>query len=338
MAQKALTNSIEQVKAVLPRLLASLNEESLLPDLVTTEQEHIVPILGQAFYDTLLGKYLADPPTLSDKEAVLVGKIRVAATCFGYHNELIIGHLTLSDAGLRKTTTTEMPAVVGWEYKDLKESLLTKAHNGVEGVIAYLLQEQDTFTAWKESPEYAFLKTLFIKSGSEFSKQYTLTHPNRTFYTLRSVIADVQDLYVKEAIGEELFSYLAAATDPQVLEIRAITYLKKAIALLTVKHAINRFTVRFDAAGFTVVNYAGDTTTVDGAGRTQANADQLEKKKYALDEEGQDFLSRARYQLYTHRQSGSSSTAFNTAYDAGVMASYSNDRSSGNSGRKIFTM
>jgi hypothetical protein len=331
----ALIKTIEEAKEVLPKLLSSLEDDSFLPNIDATEEKYITPLIGDALYSDLQTKY--DAVTLSADETLLVKHIRLVSLSYGFLDELIASHVVIGSDGVRTMDTTNMPKAVGWEYRELKTYLQDRAFDGTEILLKFLWKKKASFPIWTGSNEYAKFQGMLIRTGTDFNEQYGLYQPMRTFVALRAVVADAQDFYLLSGLGEDLLNYFLQIEDPGKEEKAIIKQLKKALANFTIKHAGDKYAVRFSENGFTIVNELGNKDSDDQT-RTAVSGDLLEKKLKACDRDGKDFMAMAKKLLAKWRTSGSSSEAFNTAFDAGPLKSYVDpkEKKSGNERRKIF--
>jgi hypothetical protein len=94
----------------------------------------------------------------------------------------------------------------------------------------------------------------------------------RTYYSLQSIVAEVQELYLQSAIGEDLLIYLRDKNAPSSDETTAIKLLKRSLALLSIKESYLKLSVRMSDAGFTTVGLSrtGDPEDSEVAGREGA--------------------------------------------------------------------
>lgn len=332
-----LTETIAEVKEVLPKLVAKISSNSLLPNIRRAEEKYIVPLTGRELYDDLVTRY--NTSNLDDDEQKdLIKYIRLVTAAYGYLDELPTLQLTLTNEGLRTMTTAEMTKVVGWEYKDFKAFLLATALDGVEAMLGHLWAHKVYFTLWRESDAYKQFTSLLIRTGAEFSQYYSLHQPMRTFYAFKPVVKDVQEDYLSDGFGEALMRYCISVESPSGEEEKIISLLKKALAYLTIKQAGNKYAIRMSDSGFTITN-SGDPEGEE-AGRSEASYKLLKMQLDACEQEGLKCISKAKKRLVAYRKSTDSSDEFNAAFDEGPLVSYidSKVRDSGNSRRKIFRM
>lgn len=335
----ALIKTLNEVKAVLPKLVSNLSDVSLLPNFDTAEIKYLVPIVGINLYNDLVTKYKAD--ILIDGQRVLLKHIQLLIAANAFRDEMIINQVMWTDQGLRTMTTQDQGKPVGWEFKELKSFFVDKSFDAEEVLLTYLWSNKGDYPLWTASDEYKQFTELLIRTGTEFKKEYkALAQPMRTYYQLQPAVADAQEMYLESGIGRDLLVYLRDAAAPSSDEGECIRLLKKALAYFSIVQACKQMPLRISDGGLTTVaaSRTGDQENEDTAGRSAASVAAIEKLEKDSEKEGQNFLSKARYQLYVYRNGGNSGTDFNTAFDKGPLVGYvkPGDRTSGNQDRTIY--
>jgi hypothetical protein len=338
----ALITTLNEVKAVLPKLVSNLTDASLLPNFDTAEMKYLMPIIGMELYDDIVTKYSADPQTLSAEEQKFLKHAQLLIASNAFRDEMIINQVMWTDQGLRTMTTQDLGKPVGWEFKELKAFFESKSCDAQEVLLSYLWANKVSYPLWTASDEYTKFTELLIRTGMEFNDMVMMYQPMRTYYMLQSVVRDVQDEYIAAGVGQDLLKYLRDVEAPTDDEKECTRLLKKSMAFFTVKHAAMMNIVRLSEAGLTTVTMMrpGDSENSDTAGRSGADMKMTDEFKKMNDFEGQNYLSKARYMLYVYRNGGTSGADFNSAFDKGPLVGYvkPGDRTSGNGERKIFVL
>lgn len=330
----ALIKTIAEIKEVLPKLVSNLNSQSLLPNFNAVEEKYLTPLIGDALYDSLQTKYNAN--TLTSDELILVKHIRLVIGSYAFLDETAATHVFLTDQGVRVNSTGNMQKAVGWEYKELKKFLKDRALDGTEVLLKYMWKKKADLPLWTESEAYKQFEGLIIRTGTDFSDQYRLFQPMRTFYSIKQRTADAQDFYLVSGLGKTLVDYFLQKEDPSDGEKEILKQLKKALAFFTIKHTGEHDTVRFGENGFTVVE--DNDTESDEANASVASVQLLNKKLKACDRDGKNFMLAAKRLLVAYRKGETGSIEFNTAFDASKLFAYIDPKckTSGNERRKIF--
>lgn len=332
----ALITTIQEIKEVLPKLVSNLSANTLLPNFDNTEYKYIVPLIGATLYETLLTNYGAT--TLDADELILVKKIRAVVAPYAYYDDIGLYILTIADSGVKKVTSGTAEPVRGWESQQLKDTLIKKATDAVDVMLRWLFDNKALFPEWTASDEYKKINSLLVKTGTDFNNNYTLYQPQRTYFILKSVMTDVQRLFIQEDIGKDLLEYLRDTVDPEDEEIVCIELLKKALCFYTVMKGANHFSVSFSDNGYTILGEQNSNPLEQQA--NQANdLKKLEMKIAECEKEGDSYLELAKFELVKYYK-GTAGVNFKSALDAGPLAGYvqPEDRTSPNEGRKIYSL
>ncbi len=142
----------------------------------------------------------------------------------------------------------------------------------------------------------------------------------RTFYSLKVLIDEVQEDFIKPGLGEDLLQYFIEGDMAADEEKAILKQLKKAAAYKTIKKCAEHYNVRFDPNGFTVIA-GGDSENSETSGRTQVDLTNFELKINACERDAGTYLAKAKKAMFDYRTAGGS-VAFNLSYDAGPMVDY----------------
>lgn len=252
---------------------------------------------------------------------------------YGYLDNLGSDNAKITDNGIRTTETANNPRVFGWQYKELKETLLNKALDATEALLNYLVENKNDWSLWTGSDAYISFSSLLIKTGADFDAHYKLFQPMRTFYSLKVLLDEVQEDYLKPAIGEDLLDYFISTDISDADEKALLKLMKKAAAYLTIYKAVQHYSVRFDANGFTIVSAGGDAENSGTSGRAATDLTRLNMLMQSCKNDGTQYITKLRKKLYDYRNNGGTHTDFDTAFDAGPLADYT-DPSSQTSGNE----
>lgn len=316
----ALIRTATEAKAALPRVLSNLGNTANLPDFQAAEVKYLVPLIGYTLYSNIEGAINATPAEdIGEDKTALLPYLRRVVAFFAYLDDMGTDNAKITDNGIRTTESANLPRVFGWQYKELKNTLQAKAYDAVEVMLRYLFENKDKFPEWVSSSEYEKINQLLIKTGTDFDNHYRLYQPMCTFYSLRVLVEEVQEDFIKPAIGEDLLEYFVEEASLDDDEKKVLKLLKKAMAYLTIKKAAQHYSVRFDGNGFTITT--GDVENGETAGRNQADLPIFEMKIKACEADAQTYLVKAKKELAALR-ANSASEAFVLAYDAGPMADF----------------
>lgn len=284
----ALIKTIQEIKSVLR--ISSLDDDMSLPDIDQSQTKHIIPAIGKEIVTEITGIYEAGNG--SELQQQLIKTIQKPLAAFAYLDDIGLIHATITDRGVARITTAEMPAAFRWEFNEVKAALEDKALTGMEQLLEFLEDNKDEFTTWANSAAYKQYHKFLIKTGTEFNEYYSLYQPLRTFQALRPVIALVEDMYLTQSLGDYLQTLKdkAAPTDD---ELFVMDMLKKSEAYLSIKHAIETLPVRISDTGFTVTAMRGTDKDAFETDRQPATDNLMSIKMDAADRDGQNYLFKA---------------------------------------------
>ena len=299
----ALITSIQQVKQVLR--ISSVDSDSSLPDMAEAEYTHIIPKIGKELYDELHTAYSENNLTEIQEELLL--RIQKPLAAYAYYDSLAIQHAMITDAGVRRTTTDNMPSAFRWEFDGVKEVLANKAAQGMESLLEWLEENKVSFPTYTGSDAYAERSRFLLKSAQDFSNQYRIDQKYRTYNALLTIMDDVEQLYINSMIGADFFAELKALDAPTDLDKEVISYLKKAIAHLTLNHAFEKNTVTMTEKGPSIYDRHADRSENT---RAQPSMDMMTATMQALQRDGQTYLKKAKKVL----DANASGTVFETYF------------------------
>jgi hypothetical protein len=321
-----LITSIQQVKAVLR--IASVDSESSLPDIAAAEYNHIIPRIGKELYNELLAAYEGN--TMTGTQSNLLLKIQKPLAAFAYYDDLDMHHAMITDAGVRRTSSDNIPSAYRWEYDSVKTTLALKAHQGMEELLDWLEDNKASFPTYTGSEAYTKRNQYLIKSAKDFDDVYRISQKNRTYFALLNIMGDVELQYVVPLIGESYFAELKALVPPTPLETNVIRHLKRAIAQFTLFHAFEKNAVKITEQGPSIYDRYADR---GGSDQAQPSADMMRFTMDALQRDGQNWLKQAKKVL----DANASPTVFANYYTSEYYTSPDVEQVDHNKDRGFFT-
>lgn len=294
----ALLKTIAELKAMIPRL-SNLSNTGNMPNMDKAGKRFVLPIVGATLYNAIDTRYnLVNPdPVLSDDEKNLIAAMQLPIAAFGILSDLPFLQTVITDSGIRTPQTSTMQSAHKWEFNNLRNALYEYANDGIELLLEYLYQTINSWPQWTGSDEFKAIDNMLIKTGVDFNKQYKLLQPYRTFWELRPMMEDVEEMYLSSKLGRDLLQWVK---DQDTIIINVGTgqldvkkQLKKAVAFLTIKQATEHRAANFSNEGFTIVSLKGDPDNSDNAGRESASVTQLKLIQDTCLREGQNYLHKA---------------------------------------------
>lgn len=292
----ALIRTIQEVHDTKLKI-SSLDEDASLPDIDEAQRLYILPHLGAALIAQC--EAAADAPSnpFNDAEIadalVLLPYVQKPLAAFAYWNDMAAMHSRITDAGIRRTTTDNMPAAYKWEYEEATNYLEERAYSTLEALLVWLEANKTNYPNYTSSDAYTARQAQIFKDGREFNNYYTLHQPHRTFYYLLPLQHEAELLYVVPLIGEDFFTSLKTDATPDADTLQALVLLKYALANLTVHLAAKKLPCRFGADGFDVRQSTGNNTSE----RAAATDKQMGSMGQAAEVHGTKYLNQLRDML-----------------------------------------
>jgi hypothetical protein len=310
--------------------ISSLSKDASLPDMEEATIRHIIPAIGNELYEQLLTAYKEN--TTDEDTQKLISLVQKPLAAYAFLDNIAFFQATITDAGIRRFTADNMPGVFAWEYREITKALAQKAMSGMETLLTYLEEHATAWPKWQNSKQRSTRNSALIRSGTEFSQNYALLHPLRTFLALLPIIIEVQDNYLAPTIGRDFLNSLLNLITPTTHEIEILRLLKKALSHYTIKHAIERLPVMVSEQGLTVLQSAGSNDT-ELPGHNNAPNGLLDVKKAAADRDGNMYLQKST----TYLNNNASAAIFPIYYSSSYYSAPGNSqRDRGNGQRRIF--
>ena len=333
-----LLRTIAEIRAVIPT--SNLKDDARLPNIMRAEVKYILPVIGKPLYDRLEVAYSEGAGQSNSHEKELIKHIQLPLAALSMHDDLGFIHTLITNTGVRRAGTGDLPGAYRWEYEELKNSLLQMGMEGLEFLHEYLFLKKADFELWTNDQVYQRYLKQVIKGGREFASIYPIYQPYRTFSSLLPIMQMVRDMYLIPMMGEGVVNYFVEAENLSDHGKSALSYIKKATAILVIKHACEQLPVRFTDQGFTVLS--GGQPDREDAGRSAATEAAITKKMEAAYRDGSAYLARAKNEIVAMfqdgRLEGDLSEEFRTAFTDSPLNKTQPviDPDMGNSRRKIF--
>ncbi|MDL5050658.1 hypothetical protein QQ054_32160 [Oscillatoria amoena NRMC-F 0135] len=155
---------------------------------------------------------------------------------FAYLDFSFEGSFQISDAGFHTTNTAEMRPLYQWEKIEFRKQRYAKGWDYLERIFLLLNSKKNIYTDWAGSSTYQIQKSNFLFSAKDFSKYRTIDG-YATFTALKGAITEVEDSYLKSALGAEFYDELKAevlADNVSADNLLLMHYIKEAVAHLSV--------------------------------------------------------------------------------------------------------
>jgi hypothetical protein len=307
-----LIKKIEQVLEHLP-VSASSSDPDIPSMQGIAEQEYLLPVIGAELLEGLQEE--ADGLFPTDEEAEipvpsdLYKKAMAALVPLAYYKEMPFLHTRITSTGLKNITTDSQQGAYRYQYENILEQCENIGLMQLEALYQFLMANKSEYADWENSEVYKRLNKNLIKTGEDFKSYFHIAQPHRTFFALQPIMQEVEDLYIKNGIGEVFFKELIDSTDPSDDETVIIELLRKSIANFTIHKACVKLAVKISPDGVTIPLSPGTDRVNNG----QSNADsQAMLLQEATARDGNKYLNIA----IRYLQNNASNTVFKTFFES----------------------
>lgn len=290
----AIITTITEVQELgLP--VTQLGQTPLLPDMDVAAEEFLQPYLGSTLLAALQETYdgTATPPDTAN--AALLPYAQKAVAAFAYWHALPAMHTSITDAGVRRNTSDNMPTAYRWEFEKAQDYLEELAYQSLERLLKYLELHADDYPDWTASPAFELRTKLLIRSGKEFAEHYRLLQPYRTYASMLSDALHVEQMILEPAIGKafvQSFRDKLSTTTLEDEEAQAYDLMKKVVAYYTIARVVRRLPCIMTANGLMMKSEAGSNSNGSGGdGQRPGDAVAMRRTEDAAKIDGSKYLA-----------------------------------------------
>lgn len=243
---------------------SSLKFQAYKPSLEHALEKYIYPVLGMTYYAELAALNAPSP-----EQTTLIKHIKKAWVSFTLYEYSFISEIVLTDAGLRRGGTEDLPNAYKYQVENYRKSILDRGLHSLEAAILQLevLVRTNAANAWKDSEEFKTYRNLMLNSGNEFAKILPfIRYPRRLFLLLSNSIYTSQIFTIYQTIGADVYDPLltkikTAAPNLSSEETELLTRIKYALAHLSFASGISTLIAQMDENGIHVLSNNADSTS-----------------------------------------------------------------------------
>jgi hypothetical protein len=202
--------SVEDLRGYLAGAQKNLSDKTILPFVEQAAIKHIIPFIGNSFYQQTLEAYqpAASLDALDEATRTLVKLIQRSLAYYTLLEAMPFVTVVVGDGGLAETSTQNSMPIRQWNYHKLEASCAENGDVYLDFLLAYLEEHLDDYPDWRESGHFTHSRQLVINHTAELSRLVPINNSRRAFLTLRPYIARAEELYLLPVLGPELFEAL----------------------------------------------------------------------------------------------------------------------------------
>lgn len=169
---------------------------SLEPVIYDTARRHLVPWLGQTFYDAIVGgSHTALVPLVRRPLAIL--------TMYEYSK---VASVEFGEAGMFRMETSDRKSAFKYQENMYREYMLEKGYDALEYLLKFLDDNKGTYTTWAGTDEAMMHRAPLLNYAADFRRLASVQCDRYTFETLRPIIADVEIFAVQKLVPTTFWS------------------------------------------------------------------------------------------------------------------------------------
>lgn len=250
--------------------------------------------LGQELLDNVSAAYAASPGTpMPVQYEVILPKIQFVLAHFTFLEEIPYIELTIDDSGITRAESEHSKTAYSAQINALKDKIAETGYNGLELLLEFLEENEVDYPEWVTTDGYTKNKDHFINTASDFSDNYNLLRGRQTFKVLTHIMDDMEIFYLLPLMGQDWFDELKQKIqDKAVLsdfEEKALNYIQRSVANLTISNAVKHLLVRVTPKGIISLEHDKDTSyEIEKTGSDNGSSAKLR----AAEDLGKKYLNR----------------------------------------------
>ena len=290
-----LFKTIDEIKVFCP-MIASSEFGNFSPFIDQAERDFILPYIGSEQYNALVTAYNNDEEGSGDditaEQQALLEKIQAALAFYMEYLWIPSGQVSIGDGGIRVAYTDTMKPAFAWQIKDLRREVIRQAGSAMDALLEFLEQNKDDYPLWTDSDVYPDSKSTFIVSAKEFTKYYAPLASSRLNYlAVLPTMKRVEEFVIQSELGVEFYAELKEQfidDDLTPANELVVTYIKKALAPLTISQAVRDLTASVDERGILMFNSTSATDVVDA--KLPAIDTVISKIEFGCEKDGRSYI------------------------------------------------
>lgn len=289
--------AIEEYRKYVSWLYNSSNFENVILDIELAEEE-LIKIIGNDLYVRAETHYksadyeLETPTTaqLFNDRLVHILQLPIAIDS-AFHN-MLTNDVQHTSEGRKVVAGENEKMAWEWMLENDNRAILKKFHKAMDRLIQFLEDNENSLTEWKDSPQQAEIRSLFINTAADFDSGFPIDGSRHFFLVLVSFIKHIETKRLKPLLGKTLFDEIKLQLNEETLTERnqeiLDDYIKPALRYLTMAQAIKMLSIQILPDGV-YQNYISDRLTQKT--KKPADTDIRREVSKFIEADGEDLLS-----------------------------------------------
>ncbi len=179
------------------RVNTSLELDSLTPTIWETARRHVVPLLSQSEYDTLVTAAGGSPNAAQNALLPFVKRALAVLTMYEYSK---VAGVELGDSGFHRIESETRKAAFRYQEKQYQEDAREKGYDNLELMLKFLSDNVANYSGWAATDEAKRHREPLLNYASTFRTLTDHKCDRYTFEALRPIISSVQLFGVEQQL------------------------------------------------------------------------------------------------------------------------------------------
>lgn len=296
-----LFQNTEDFQTALPHV--HQGAEDILVYAEDSDEQFIIPFVGQAYFDEIAEKLaenefdLTDDETIDPIEKKVIKQLRRASAYYAVFSAMPHLNLQISNLGSRSPSNSDSTPLRQWEFNLGRHEAVVKADFFLDKALKTMEESPDIFTTWIESDEYVAFKDQMLTTAEDFRKKglINISDSRRLFMKLVPFMTKVVEQHIIPCIGAELYEGLKEKlVDQEALSAKEsvlMKYLLPALAHLSMYRASAELVLEVSDQGIRLVS------SMDGQQSRSHSQQNYEMWRREVLGDGQNYMSRTKKYL-----------------------------------------
>ncbi len=214
----------------------SIHFEDIDPQILTAAEKHLVPWLGDEFWNELSNAY----PNNEEVLQKLYPFLQRSLAHLAMYEYLPLGRVMFTGNGLMRIELDNQKTAYKYQENEYARAMLYTGYDALEKALKFLTKHRGDYDTYNKSEEADRCSEGLLNWASQFQLAYGKGINRYTFETLLPQLRDVEMMVLLPLLGKVLFEKLRLTEQPEGTTKQLLKLIRKAIANATMREALSR--------------------------------------------------------------------------------------------------
>ncbi|PKH50863.1 hypothetical protein CXF68_09265 [Tenacibaculum sp. Bg11-29] len=225
--------------------------DKIKPFLKRAVKDHLYKYISKQQYQTLLN--YKDSDTIILEAVDLALEVEVNLSMYSFLN---VAAMQVTSAGVHVVAPKQQQSAAKTDIRDALRLYKRTGLTALDDLLMLLEDNEDKFTAWKNSKAFTRQKKLLINSTADFQKTYNIFNSTQTFLSLVPDLYRCEKKYINPSVTDAVLSQLktkdTTSFSEEEKQVFTAVYegVQDAIVLFTVSNTLGSGMYFQEASGF----------------------------------------------------------------------------------------